>query len=46
MTDLERAMALLTEGDYTVALCRADVTHTDTRRGVSPLLALLDRGED
>lgn len=46
MTDLERAKALLTDGGYTVVLCRGDVTHTDTRRGVAPLLALLDRGED
>ena len=46
MSDLVRAKALLGDGDYTVALCRGDVTHTDTRRGVSPLLALLDRGED
>lgn len=46
MTDLERAKALLTKGSYTVVLCRDDVTHTDTRRGVAPLLNLLDRGED
>ena len=46
MTDLERAKALLAQGDCTVVLCRGDVTHTDTRRGVAPLLALLDRGED
>jgi len=46
MTDLERAVALLTEGSYTVALCRGDRTHTDTRRGVAPLLALLDSGVD
>ena len=46
MTDLERAKALLNEGGYTVALCHGEVTHTDTRRGVAPLLALLDRGED
>ncbi len=45
MTDLERAKALLTEGGYTVVLCGGDTTHTDTRRGVAPLLALLDRGE-
>ena len=43
---LERAKALLAEGDYTVVLCRGDVTHTDTRRGVAPLLALLDAGAD
>ena len=46
MTDLEKAKTLLTEGAYTVVLCRDDVTHTDTRRGVASLLALLDRGED
>ena len=46
MTDVERAQALLTEGGYTVVLCRGDATHTDTRRGVAPLLALLDSGTD
>ena len=46
MTDVARAKALLLDGGYTVALCRGDATHTDTRRGVAPLLALLDRGED
>lgn len=44
--DLQRAKALLAEGDYTVVLCRGDVTHTDTRRGVVPLLALLDAVAD
>lgn len=44
MTDLERAKALLADGDYTVVLCGGDVTYTDTRRGVAPLLALLDGG--
>ena len=46
MIDVERAKALLTEGDYTVVLCHGDATHTDTRRGVAPLLALLDSGTD
>ena len=46
MTDIQRAKSLLAEGEYTVVLCRGDDTHTDTRRGVAPLLALLDRGED
>ena len=46
MTDIERAKALLTEGGYTVVLCHDDATHTDTRRGVAPLLALLDSGTD
>lgn len=46
MTDLQRAKTALTEGGYTVVLCRDGVTYTDTRRGVAPLLALLDRGEN
>jgi hypothetical protein len=43
---MEQAKRLLAEGDYTVVLCRGDVTYTDTRRGVAPLLALLDTGTD
>ena len=43
---MERAKALLSEGGYTVALCRGEITHTDTRRGVAPLLALLDADTD
>lgn len=46
MTDVARAKALLVDSNYTVVLCRDEITHTDTRRGVAPLLALLDRGED
>ena len=46
MTDVARAKALLVDSHYTVVLCRDEITHTDTRRGVAPLLALLDRGED
>lgn len=43
---VERAKRLLAEGGYTVVLCRGDVTYTDTRRGVAPLLALLDAATD
>ena len=43
---IEHAKALLAEGGYTVVLCRDDITYTDTRRGVAPLLALLDAGTD
>ena len=43
---MNRARALLAQGDYTVVLCRGGVTYTDTRRGVAPLLALLDSGVD
>lgn len=44
--DLLRAKARLSRGDCTVALCRGDREHTDTRRGVAPLLSLLDEGAD
>ena len=40
------ARSLLAQGFYTVVLCRDDVTYTDTRRGVAPLLALLDSATD
>lgn len=43
---VERAKRMLAEGGYTVVLCRGDVTYTDTRRGVAPLLALLDAATD
>ena len=46
MTDVARAKARLTAGGYTVVLCRGEAIHTDTRRGVAPLLALLDDGTD
>lgn len=46
MTNLERAKALLRSGNYTIAVCGGGETHTDTRRGVAPLLALLDAGAD
>ena len=46
MTDLERAKGRLAQGDCTVALCRGEEIRTDTRRGVAPLLALLDEGAE
>ena len=46
MTDVQRAKSLLSAGDYTVVLCSGEKTYTDTRRGVAPLLALLDSGAD
>ena len=42
--DLERARALLAEGSYTCVLCRGDVVHTATARGVKPLVDWLDSG--
>ena len=45
-TDLHNARNLLDSGDYTCVLCRQDVTHTATERGVKPLLSWLDAGLD
>ena len=42
MTDVQRAIRLLEQGDLTVAVCKGEETHTDTRRGVAPLLGWLD----
>ena len=46
MNDLQNARAMLARGGYTCVLCRADTYVTDTRRGVKPLLELLDSGTD
>lgn len=46
MNDMETARILLQQGEYTLVLCRdGDIRHTG-RRGVGPLLDLLDSGED
>ena len=44
--DLTNARHLLDTGDYTCVLCRKDVYHTATERGVKPLLHWLDDGLD
>lgn len=46
MTDLEKARALLAQEGCTCVLCLDGRTVTSHRRGVAPLLALLDSGED
>ena len=46
MTDLEKARALLRQTGATCVLCRGDTTISDTRRGIRPLLELLDSGKD
>ncbi len=46
MTDtLSRAKTLLEQNDYTCVLILEDSVHTDTRRGVTPLLACLDSND-
>ena len=41
-TDTEKARRILEQGDYTCVVCRDDVFHTATVRGVKPLLDWLD----
>lgn len=44
--DLRRAVCILTEGNYTCVLYRADAYLTDSQRGIRPLLELLESGRD
>ena len=46
MSDRQQARARLARGDVTCVLCRGEEMLTDTRRGVAPLLSLLDSGRD
>ncbi len=46
VNELKKVAALLSAGDYTCVLCRGDTIFTDKRRGVRPLLELLERGVD
>ena len=44
MNHLERAREILLREPYRLVLCGGDSLYFDTRRGVTPLLALLDQG--
>lgn len=46
MTDLDNARRILEQDGYTSVLCKGEKILCDTRRGVKPLLELLERGED
>lgn len=46
MHDLQNARRILAEGQFTCVLCRDGDTVTDGRRGVKPLLELLESGKD
>lgn len=46
MTDLERAKQILEQTDSTCVLCLGEQLHKSDRRGVAPLLALVDAGTD
>lgn len=42
MTDIEHAKQLLTDARYTCVICRGDDIHMSEKRGVAPLIELLD----
>ena len=44
--DLNRAIALLSEGHYTCVACKGELLHTATFRGVKPLVRWLDERTD
>ena len=44
--DLILALNILNEGSYTCVLRRGDITLTDGRRGIRPLLELLESDQD
>ena len=46
MLDLEKARSLLEKENYTCVICRGDDVSTDRRRGIRPLMELLESGKD
>lgn len=46
MTDIGHAKQLLTDAGYTCVICRGDDIRTSEKRGVSPLIELLDNKAD
>lgn len=45
MNNLEKAKEMLKNSDYTCVICSDEETLTSNKRGVAPLLAWLDEGE-
>lgn len=46
MTDLENAKQKLASGGFTVVICKGDKVYTSRKRGVAPILSLIDGGEE
>lgn len=46
MTDIERAKQILISEGCTCAVCKGDNIHISQKRGVAPLMELLDGGAD
>ncbi len=45
-SDLEQAKTLLEENNYTCVLCKDGQIYTSTERGVKPLIAFAESGQD
>lgn len=46
MSCIEKACRILEQNNYTCVFCKGDIVLTDMRRGVKPLLDLLEQGTD
>ncbi len=46
MSNIEKAIKMLSEGGYTCVICSDGDTQTSTMRGVAPLLKWLDEGRN
>ncbi len=46
MKDLKNAKEILQNGNFTCVLCKDDICHTTTERGVKPLVRWLTEGTD
>ena len=46
MTDLQNCRRILHDGGYTCVLCKGDNVRTSTKRGVAPLMELLEQQAD
>lgn len=46
MSELENAIKIMSDGEYTCVMCRGEAVYTSTERGVKPLLAALASGQE
>lgn len=46
MTDIERAKQLLASAGHTCVICKGEDIHTSDKRGVAPLIELIDKKTD
>ncbi len=46
MSNIDKAKALLQGDNYTCVLCNGDIVHTSSKKGISPMLDILDKHID